>query len=248
VGERAAYDEIGRDYAVHRRADPRILARLLDAVGDARTVLDVGSGTGSYEPSGRSVVAVEPSMVMISQRARNGAPAVGGRAEALPFADDSFDAAIAVLTVHHWSDPRQGLAEMCRVAHRRVVLTFDVAVHNDFWLLREYLPAAAALESARGCSVESVAAEIGASRVEIVPVPHDCVDGFGWAYWRRPDRYLDQRVRSCISMLAALDERDLSPGLARLAADLGSGAWHARHRDLLELDEIDGGFRLVIAG
>ena len=242
-----AYDVIGRRYARHRRPDPRIARQILDALGDADSVLDVGAGTGSYEPRDRHVVAVEHSSVMIAQRSRGSPPVVQGRAEELPFPDRAFDAALAIFTVHHWPDRRRGLAELVRVASRRVVLTFDPAGHGDFWLWREYVPAAAALEMARAPSVEEVADAIDATRVEVVPVPWDCADGFGAAYWRRPEAYLDEDVRSCISCLAALPPSDVEPGIERLRSDLAGGAWSRRHADLLERDSLDGGYRLVIA-
>jgi SAM-dependent methyltransferase len=243
----ATYDVIGTAYARHRRAEPRIADALWAALGSARTILDVGAGTGSYEPSDRAVVAVEPSAVMIAQRPATAPPVVTATAGALPFAERSFDAAIAVLTVHHWADPARGVAEMRRVAHRQVVLTFDPVVHSHFWLLADYVPAAAELEVARALPLDRMAELLGATRVETVPVPHDCVDGFGWAYWRRPAAYLDPEVRSCISMLAQLEPGDLQDGLARLAEDLASGDWVRRHGHLLDQEYIDGGYRLLVA-
>ena len=182
---------------------------------------------------------------MAAQRPADSPAVVRAVAESLPFRDRAFDAAMAVLTVHHWRDPHRGLAELSRVATRRVVLTFDQSAHDAFWLLSEYVPAARRMGP--GITVEAVADAIAATRVEVVPVPHDCVDGFGWAYWRRPERYLDPEARACISMLAALDPGDVEPGMQRLAGDLASGVWHDRHRDLLARDAIDGGFRLVVA-
>jgi SAM-dependent methyltransferase len=242
------YDRIGRLYARYRRPDPRIAGQIEAALGDADRVVDVGAGAGSYESPSRQVVAVEPSGVMIAQRPASAAPAIRAVADRLPLPDRSFGAAAAILTVHHWPDPRVGLAELCRVAPRRVVLTFDPAVHNRLWLLEEYVYGAAQLEESRALSVDLVAEAIGAHTVDVVPVAHDCVDGFGWAYWRRPQMYLDPEARSCISMLAQLSPGDLEPGLARLAADLRTGAWARRHADLLERHAIDGGYRLVIAG
>ena len=242
----ATYDEIGRGYSQHRRPDSRIAEPLLRALGDASTVVDIGAGTGSYEPADRRVVAVEPSALMVAQRTSS-APVVRATAESLPFRSSAFDGAMAVLTVHHWREPERGLAEMTRVAPRRVVLAFDRRVHDGFWLLTEYIPEAAYRPDERILSVEAIADAIGATRIEPVPIPHDCVDGFGWAYWRRPERYLDPSVRACISMLAALDPSVVEPGLDRLARDLASGGWHERHRDLLDLPEIDGGFRLIVA-
>lgn len=247
----ARYDQIGRGYAEHRRPDPRIGRQISRALGDAARVVNVGAGTGSYEPDA-AVVAVEPSAAMTAQRPPGGARAVRAVAEGLPFADLSFDAALAVITVHHWSDPTAGLGELARVAPRQVVLTFDPERHADYWLFTEYLPAALPL-ARRGVGASDVAAALGRAgsntvSIEPVLVPADCTDGFTWAYWRRPERYFDPGVRAAISSLALLPETALSPGLERLAADLGSGRWHERHADLLALDRIDGGFRLVVAG
>ena len=241
------YDRIGLAYARRRQSDPRIAAQILAALGNAESVVDVGAGTGSYEPADRWVVAVEPSTVMISQRAAGSAPVVRAVAEDLPFVDGAFDAGVALLTVHHWPDRVRGLAELVRVSRRQVVFTFDPNVHYDFSLLDEYFPAAMENERHRVPSIDEVAAAINATRVEVVPVHHDCSDGFGWAYWRRPEAYLDPEVRACISMLARLDPSDVEPGVERLRRDLESGAWHARHADLLEREWVDGGYRLVIS-
>jgi SAM-dependent methyltransferase len=243
----ATYVTIGRAYSRYRRADPRIAAPLHDALGTAGRVVDVGAGTGSYEPLDRSVVAVEPSAVMIGQRPTTTVPMVMAPAEALPFEDASFDAAMAVLTLHHWPDPASGLAEMRRVARRQVVLTFDPEVHNRFWLITDYFPAAAELEASRSMALGATTDLMGATTVEVVPVPHDCRDGFGWAYWRRPETYLNPDACACISMLAQLEPDQLDEGRARLASDLVSGAWTRRHGDLLDLENIDGGYRILVA-
>jgi SAM-dependent methyltransferase len=240
------YDVIGRVYARHRRPDPRISAQIEAALGDARTVLDVGAGTGSYEPRHRVVVAVEPSEVMIAQRPQGSAPAVRSVAESLPFAPGSFDAVLAVLTVHHWRNPRVGLAEMARVGRRVVVLHFDPAVHNRFWLFSDYVPECNSLASARGLDDAEVAREIGATRTEIVPVPRDCIDGFNWAYWNRPHGYLDPEARACMSGLALLDHGMVAARMELLRSDLADGTWHRRHGHLLALDSVDAGLRLVV--
>ncbi|MCU1351230.1 MAG: SAM-dependent methyltransferase, partial [Acidimicrobiales bacterium] len=249
VADRAelAYDEIGIGYAGHRRADPRIAARIHRALGDAASVLDVGAGTGSYEPPGRRVVAVEPSPVMLAQRPVGAAPAVRATAGALPVRDGAFDAALVVLSLHHWPDPWAGLAELRRVARRQVVLTFDPVDHEAFWLVDDYLPAIAELASAHPPGPAAVAEALGGA-VEVVPVPHDCVDGFMWAWWRRPEAYLDAGVRAAISAIAQLPPGVVEPAMARLADDLATGRWHERHGHLLARQEIDGGFRLVVAG
>ncbi|MER6954082.1 methyltransferase domain-containing protein [Streptomyces sp. NPDC000618] len=244
----AVYDTLGGTYGRTRRPDARIAARIHAALADAVDVIDVGAGTGSYEPPG-TVLAVEPSEVMVGQRPPEAAPAVRAVAERLPVRDDAADAVMAVLTVHHWTDPEAGLAELRRVARRRVVvLTWDQSIYRErFWLVREYLPQAAAFDDSRAVPIERLAALLGGARQEIVPVPHDCTDGFGAAYWRRPHAYLDPQVRAGISMLAQSGEDVLASGLAALEDDLATGRWHERHADLLALDAIDVGYRLLVA-
>lgn len=241
----ALYDRIGIDYADLRRPDQRIAAAILTALGDAERIVNVGAGAGSYEPAGRDVTALEPSAEMIRQRPPGAAPAVQGRAEALPFADDAFDAALAILTVHHWSDPARGLAEMRRVARRRVVvLTFDPA-HPGSWL-GDYFPGLRTLDDAQMPPMEAYRAALGPVEVRTVPVPHDCSDGFLYSYWRRPRAYLDPRVRGAMSSFHALG--DQTAALDRLRADLDDGTWAARYGELLGRDALDVGYRLVVAG
>jgi SAM-dependent methyltransferase len=241
-----SYDRIGLGYRRFRRPDPRIQAALVSALGDSRTVVNVGAGTGSYEPTDRFVLAVEPSAEMVKQRPSNAALCVRATAEHLPLFDQSFDAAMGILTIHHWSDPVAGLRELVRVARRVIVFAYEPAVHRTFWLWQEYFPAAARVSAASELPIEQVAEVVGADRVEPVLVPHDCSDGFGPAYWRRPTAYLDPDVRGCISGLARLPANDLRPGLDRLRRDLETGAWHTRYRDLLNLNAIDAGLRLVV--
>jgi hypothetical protein len=197
------YDTIGATYTVTRRTEPRIAARIWAALGDARTVLNVGAGTGSYEPPGRDVTAVEPSALMRAQRPVGAAPCVAAAAESLPFEDQSFDAAMAVSTVQHWQDPIAGLREMRRVARRVVVLQFDTSEtgwRRRFWLTRDDLPEVADFSVGRPSLTEQARA-IGA-RMERVPIPWDCADGFFEAYWRRPEAYLDDHLRRGISVWA----------------------------------------------
>lgn len=241
------YDAIGGEYAERRRPDPRIAAGLAAALGNARSVLNVGAGAGSYEPADRTVVAVEPSAVMIAQRPPGAAPSVRARAEALPFADRTFDAVLAVLTLHHWADRAAGLAECARVARDRVVLlTWDSAA-GGFWLVQEYFPQFLEVDRQRFPGMEQYEPMFGpGARVEIapVPIPRDCVDGFLGAYWARPEAYLDARVRAGISSFA---QPGTERGLKRLAADLASGAWRDRHGDVLRRDSLDLGYRMVVA-
>ncbi|GAB3871363.1 class I SAM-dependent methyltransferase [Kibdelosporangium lantanae] len=240
------YDEIGTGYALGRRTDPRWMNEILVALGAARSIVDVGAGTGSYEPDDRPVFAVEPSTAMIRQRPRTVGPAVRAVAEALPIRSMAVDAALAVLTVHHWPDWRLGLRELRRIAPRQVVLAYDTRRHTEFWFVREYVPEIAVLELTRP-SAADIATELGADSVTPLPLPWDFTDGVFPAYWRRPAAYLDPAVRRSCSALAQADPEAVSRGIRRLRADLESGRWHDEHRDLLALDEWDAGFRLIVS-
>ncbi|MFM9862498.1 MAG: class I SAM-dependent methyltransferase [Micropepsaceae bacterium] len=236
------YDTIGQGYANLRRADPRIAAAIADALGDARTVINIGAGAGSYEPLGRTLLAIEPSLRMIAQRPNDAAPSVSAVAERLPVKSGAADAAMASLTIHHWPDWRAGLAEMRRIARRRVVLfTFDPDA-DLFWLARDYVPAIAALDRKWMPKIGDLTAALGPCTVTPVPVPHDCTDGFLGAYWRKPEFYLDANLRSSMSSFALVDA---TAGLAALARDLGSGTWAKQHADLLTRDALDIGYRLL---
>lgn len=240
----ATYDRIGVDYSDLRRPDPRIAQRILDAIGPASSVLNVGAGTGSYEPAGKQVTAIEPSAEMIRQRSATAAPAIQGRVKGLPFPDGTFDAAMAILTVHHWQDQAKGLQEMRRVTQGPVViLTFDPA-HRGCWLT-DYLPQLIALDEAQMPPLSDYAKWLGPGGISPVPVPKDCLDGFLYAYWRRPEAYLDPRIRRGSSSFWALE--DVEQGVARLAQDIQSGVWRKRYSHLLDLDELDVGYRLVIS-
>lgn len=244
AGMDVLYDTIGVNYAALRRPDPRIAAPIHAALGDARTVLNVGAGAGSYEPGDRVVTAVEPSEEMIAQRPTSGTTVVRARAEDLPFADDAFDAGMAVLTVHHWGDAAAGMAELRRVVRGPVVvLTYDPAF-RDLWLF-DYFPDLIPLDEKRMPPMGAYADWLGRVSVSPVPVPHDCTDGFLAAYWRRPSAYLDAGRRAAISSFWRIG--DIGPGLERLGRDLETGAWHLRYADLLALDRRDCGYRLVVA-
>jgi SAM-dependent methyltransferase len=240
------YDVIGQTYTATRRTDPRIAALIAGALGDAGSVVNIGAGAGSYEPP-QTVAAVEPSRTMLAQRPAGAAPAVQAAAERLPLRDDCADAAMALLTVHHWTDLAAGVSEMRRVARRRLVfLTWFPERVSQFWLFGEYLPAAARTDADLAIPVQQLAALLGQPRIVPVPIPHDCADGVAAAYWRRPAAYLDPVVRAGMSALAKTNEDDLAPGLARLAGDLDSGRWQREHADLLARDSLDVGYCLVI--
>jgi SAM-dependent methyltransferase len=248
----AAYDRIGVDYGKARQTDPRIAAKIDEALGDARSVLNVGAGTGSYEPAGREVTAVEPSAEMISQRPPGTVPAIQASAEALPFEDDSFDAAMAIVSDHHWKDRPAGLREMTRVARDRVLLlNADPSLTLEFWLTRDYLPGFADLVPEQYRQQGHWRAELesllGKIEVQPVPIPHDCLDGFYQAYWRRPSAYCDERVRRGTSVFHRLPEDEVADAMERLQRDLDDGTWHERNAGLLGLSELDLGLRLVTA-
>lgn len=244
--EPARYDVIGTTYAHYRVPDPRVATVVEEALRGAGTVIDVGSGTGSYEPPGRRVVAVEPSSTMIGQRPPDAAPVTRAVAERLPFRGRSFDAALAVLTVHHWDDPVAGLGELARVAPLQVVLTWDPAVFARFWLVAEYIPEIGEHEAGLA-TLAAVEAALRVREVFPVAVPWDCTDGFCGAYWRRPHVYLDPAARAAISAFSVLPSPVIERAIARLGDDLDDGTWARRHAELLATEELDLGYRLVIA-
>jgi SAM-dependent methyltransferase len=240
---RAKYDIIGSNYAELRKPDRRIAGIIRSALGSAQTVLNVGAGTGSYEPTDRCVIAVEPSREMIRKRSPAAAEAIQASAEDLPFADKRFDAAMAILTIHHWPDKEAGLREMRRVTRDRIVLlTFDPSQRP--WLT-DYLPELAALDEAQMPTMSDYERWLGPVQIRPVPVPHDCSDGFLHAYWRRPAAYLDTYVRSGSSSFWAIS--NAAAGLENLRRDLATGEWQRRYAELLTLDEYDAGYRLVVA-
>ena len=241
------YDTIGATYPVTRRTEPRIAEQIWAALGDARTVLNVGAGTGSYEPPDRYVLAVEPSALMRAHRSLDAAPCLAGAAEDLPFDDQSFDAAMAVCTVHHWRDPVAGLREMRRVARRVVVFLFDTSDASQFWLTRDYVPEVASLSGFRVLAALPALADAIGAQTAPVTIPWDCADGFYEAYWRRPEAYLDERVRRGISIWDAVGPEVEQRAVRHLRADLGTGRWAERNSALLDLEEAELGARLLIA-
>jgi SAM-dependent methyltransferase len=241
------YDRISSNYASVRPEDPRIAARIHQALGDATTVVNVGAGTGNYEPHDRRVVAVEPSLAMIVQRTGRGSPVIQGVAEALPIRSDSADVAMAVLTLHHWSDLDAGLREMARVAPRQVIFLFDAAETNGFWGM-EYFPEALTLPSERRApDVDRLRTVLDITDCQPVPIPIDCIDGLGAAYWGRPEAYLDPAVQEGMSWLAQLPPPVRASGTARLAGDLRSGRWDDRFGHLRGAPSHDVGYKLVTA-
>jgi SAM-dependent methyltransferase len=237
------YDTIGTTYSRYRLPDPRIASAILTVLKGARSVVNIGAGTGSYEPHDRHVVAVEPSETMIRQRPPKSAPVVRASAMNLPFRDDSFDAALAILTVHHWPDQKRGLKEMSRVAKRCVILTWDQEAATKMWLTRDYFPEIAELGKTVCPPLDAYRSAFDGVTFVTVPVPHDCADGFLQAYWRRPEAYFNDDARAAISAFGLVD---VKLGLSRLRRDLSDGSWTRRNADILEQKELDLGYRLVI--
>ncbi|MEO0437123.1 MAG: class I SAM-dependent methyltransferase [Pseudomonadota bacterium] len=241
----ALYDSIGQSYNYSRQTDPRLAAVLHQRLERAETILNIGAGAGSYEHNDRYVVAAEPSETMLAQRSSGAAPAVQATAECLPFANNSFDAAMAVLTIHHWSDWRRGVDEALRVANGRLALLTWTGFPNGFWLL-DYFPEIEALDVPLFPTVDELASSMGKLAVDPLPIPADCEDGMLCAFWQRPQAYLNPKVREGISTFSKLER--VEERISQLAADLASGEWHRRNSDLLEQDNADYGYRVVSCG
>lgn len=240
----AIYDTIGIDYANLRRPDPRIAKQIFAQLSNAESILNIGAGAGSYEPKQANLVAVEPSIVMIKQRGKQAAPVVQAAAENLPFANQSVDTTLAVLTLHHWTNLQQGLNEIKRVTKNRVVIvTADPSVQT-FWLA-DYLPEITGIDQQTMPKLNVLESAFNNLSAHKILIPHDCIDGFLCAYWRRPEAYLDEKVRGAISSFAKID--NLQSGLDRLKSELDSGLWHERYGHFLSKTEFDFGYRLIVA-
>jgi SAM-dependent methyltransferase len=243
-----AYDRMGVDYSEVRRADPRFEAAIWARLGDAQSVLNIGAGAGSYEPSDREVVAVEPSPVMIAQRSPDAAPAIQGVAEDIPLEDKCVDATMGVFTMQHWESVDRGLAEVLRVTRNRVVLlTLDLDVTAEMWLCRDYLPEIVEHDRETFPTIGQLESTLPNVRVDAIPVPADCTDGFCVALWSRPEAHLDRGVRRSSSIWHLLPAAVVEPALDRLRSDLENGEWDRRYGRLREKRSLDVGLRLVTA-
>ncbi len=241
------YDRIGVGYRAIRRTDPVLASRIWAALGDARTVLNVGAGTGSYEPLDRWVLAVEPSGVMIAQRPPDAAPVIQAPVEQLPLADKTVDAAMAVLTLQHWESVETGLRELVRVVRDRVVLvTMDVGILGELWIVRDYLPELLS-QHERFPAIDQLRELLPNAQVEVLPVPRECEDGFMAAFWARPHAYLDPTVRAATSPWHEVPAAVVERALVQLREHLDSGEWQRRHGHLLARTELDVGLRLITA-
>lgn len=251
VNEGAArYDTIGQGYSRTRREDPRFRARIHAALGNARTVVNVGAGTGAYEPRDRHVVAIEPSDVMAAQRPRDLTPAIRATAGSIPLRDGAVDAAMAILSIHHWDEELEmGIRELRRVARGPVViLTYAAAVSGSMWLMADYLPEVAALDHRIFPSPEAIAQWLGGEvRIETIPIPRDTPDWMLGSFWAHPERVLDADARAATSGFARMAGEVVDRVVSEVARDLKSGLWDARYGHLRTLEEFDAGLRLVIA-
>ena len=246
----ARYDQIGAGYSATRREDPRIAALIHEALGDARTVVNVGAGSGSYEPRDRDVTPVEPSEVMIAQRDPGRPRAVRSSAYPLPFPDQSFDAAMAVLTVHHWdADQERGVRELRRVARGPVViLSFDLEVSARMWLVADYIPEIAELDRRTCPPPETLGGWLdGDVEIRVVPISRDTPDWSLGSFWAHPERVLDAEARAGVSGFARMPPEIVNRVVQAVARDLEDGTWDARHGRLRQLDEYDAGMRLVVS-
>jgi SAM-dependent methyltransferase len=247
TGSIATYDRIGIGYHGVRGTDPVLASRIWTALGDARTVLNVGAGTGSYEPPDRWVLAVEPSGVMIAQRPSDAAPVIQAPVEQLPLADQTVDAATAILTVHHWKSVQAGLRELVRVVRDRIVLvTMDVRALGELWIVHDYLPELLG-QHARFPTIDQLRDLLPNAKVEVLPVPCECEDGFMAAFWARPHAYLDPETRMATSPWHDMPAAVVDRALTRLRGDLDSGEWQSRYGHLLDRRELDVGLRLITA-
>jgi SAM-dependent methyltransferase len=237
------YDKIGLNYSELRRPDARIQAVIEREMGNASTILNVGAGAGSYEPIGRMVTAVEPSSTMIAQRPEGAATVVQASAEELPFENDSFDLSMGLLTLHHWRDKVKGLKEMKRVSRRQLLFTWDPD-HSGCWVNQDYFPEIQRIDQAIFPSFEEIEKHLGPMKRIPVPIPHDCTDGFAYAYWRRPEAYLSPNVRQAISTFCKM--KNVETGVKALQKDLNSGEWEKRNGHLRKLDSLDSGYTILV--
>ncbi|MCH7881561.1 MAG: class I SAM-dependent methyltransferase [Proteobacteria bacterium] len=237
------YDKFAKQYDSFRRPDKRIADSITKHLVGAQRIINVGAGTGAYEPTDCDVVAIEPSHEMIAKRKQGTTTAIQGYAEDLPFDDDEFDVAMGILTIHHWRDIPQGLSEMRRVAKRKVVILTWIDDSPKYWL-EDYFPEMRVMDKALFPTLNELDQLLGRISSEVVEIPGDCTDGFMCAYWKRPDAYLDEGVRAAISTFARM--QNVEAGLAQLACDISSGKWHREHGNLLTKDSMDLGYRLVV--
>lgn len=241
------YDGKNHNYSAIRKADPRIGLHVGRSLENCRTILNVGAGTGSYEPDDKFVIAVEPSSDMRAKRLALGrTPAVDAKADDLPFDDKSFDAVMAVLTIHHWPDLKVGLTEIKRVARKKItILTYDPNLLDLFWNAK-YFPELIEIERSRYPKLDRIASCLGQDlKVTNIKIPLDCTDGFQEAFYGRPEAFLQEEVRKAQSAWGFLDKELERNYVNRLSDDLASGEWDRLYGFHRYLPEFEGAFRML---
>ena len=243
------YDKHGQKYSRQRKTDPRIANYIHNALGNSKTVINIGAGAGSYEPEDRYVVAIEPSSTMRNQRLANGKiPAINAKADSLPFDDETFDSAMAIVTVHHWPDIEKGLKEIRRVTRNQIVImTFDPEALDDFWNVN-YFPELIEIERRRYPTIDRLQKALGEnSEVIKIPIPLDCIDGFQEAYYGRPEAFLEKEVRMAQSAWGFLSSELESRYISNLNDDLLSGEWDKRYGQYRTQPTFTGTLRLIVS-
>ena len=239
------YDNIGRNYSVTRCTDPKVAAQLYPELEGATRIINIGAGTGSYEPEDAPLVAVEPSAKMIAQRKAGSHRVEQAFAEKLPFEDNSFSHAMTILSMHHWGDRSQAFSEINRVATDKLVaITWD-PTSEPFWLTRDYFPEIYETDKRIFPDLDELKDHFDDVVMRPLLIPSDCEDGFFAAFWKRPDAYLDPNVRQATSPFSKVER--LEEGLQKLADDLASGAWAKQNAAILALASLDVGYRLITA-
>lgn len=238
------YDKIGKGYSIGRREDPRIASDIFQFLIDADSILNIGAGAGSYEPSGKYLVAIEPSQKMISQRPINAAPVMQAFAESLPCSDKAFTHSMTVLSMHHWADRETAFKEIKRVTKKRFIAVTWNPDSQPFWLTEDYFPEIHTIDASIFPSLAEMKKQF--STVDFYPlnIPTDCIDGFTAAYWARPHAYLDPLVRSSMSTFSRIS--GVESGLQKLAEDLGSGLWAKKYGYLTSREELDVGYGIAV--
>lgn len=242
---KAIYDKIGIDYAQKRQSDPRIASQILEKLKGAKRIVNIGAGTGSYEPKHMDLIAIEPSQEMIKQRPENAHKVIQGSAESLPLPDQSFSHALTILSMHHWKNRELAFKEINRVATDKFVAVSWNPESKPFWLTRDYFPEMIEVDRQIFPSVREL--ETNFDNVEVCPllIPEDCIDGFLAAYWKRPSAYLNKAVRQSISSFSKLD--NINTGLEKLEFDLETGSWHKTNRSILNKTTLDTGYIIISA-
>lgn len=243
------YDKFGQHYSGQRQTEPEIAKYIHEALGDAKTILNIGAGAGSYEPEDRYVIAVEPSITMRAQRMRyHKVPAINATADVLPFDEGVFDAATAFLTIHHWPDIARGLREIRRVTRGPIIImTYDRDDLDVFWNA-DYFSEVVEVERQRYPDMQWLCDQLGNNcEIQKIPIPLNCVDGFQEAFYGRPEAFISKEVRAAMSAWGFIPAEQQEVMVNRLKNALSSGEWDEKYGHLRKQPFFTGALRLVIA-